>query len=228
MKNILLIAAHPDDEVLGCGGTVARYAREGHNVSVMILGEGITSRYAKRHMANRAKELKILKEQTKKANEFLGVKNVYTHDLPDNRFDTVALLEIVKIIEKQISKVKPEIILTHTGSDLNIDHVITHRAVLTATRPVPGQTVREIYAFEIPSSTEWAFQQFDSVFCPNILVDIKSTLNMKIKAMRIYESESRKFPHPRSTENLKALAMFRGSAACLEAAEAFELIRKIV
>lgn len=226
-SNILVIAAHPDDEVLGCGGTLAKYVNEGHNVSVMILGEGLTSRDIKRQWAKRRGGLRLLKRQAKKANDLLGVKDISMYDLPDNRFDTVALLDIVKLIERQILKTKPEIIFTHTNCDLNIDHVITHQAVLTATRPMPGCIVKELYAFEIPSSTEWAFQRFGHVFRPNVFVDITDTLNRKIKAMMIYESELRKFPHPRSDGAMTALAKYRGSTAGIEAAEAFELMRKI-
>lgn len=226
-SNILVIAAHPDDEVLGCGGTLAKYVNEGHNVSVMILGEGLTSRDAKRQRAKRKEGLRLLKRQAKKANDLLGVKDISMYDLPDNRFDTVALLDIVKLIERQILKTKPEIIFTHTNCDLNIDHVITHQAVLTATRPMPGCIVKELYAFEISSSTEWAFQRFGPVFRPNVFVDITDTLNRKIKAMMIYEGELRKFPHPRSDGAMMALAKYRGSMAGIEAAEAFELMRKI-
>jgi LmbE family N-acetylglucosaminyl deacetylase len=226
-KNILVVAAHPDDEVLGCGATIARYAREGHIVSVMILGEGVTSRDDKRQKLKRAKELNLLKGHVQKANSLLGVKSIILHDLPDNRFDTIDLLTIVKLIEKQLVKTEPEIVYTHTNCDLNIDHIITHRAVLTATRPQSGNFVKEIYAFEIPSSTEWAFQRFEPTFCPNTFIDIKDTLTLKIRAMNIYKSESKPFPHPRSKEALIALARYRGSAAGLAAAEAFELVRKI-
>jgi LmbE family N-acetylglucosaminyl deacetylase len=226
-KNILVVAAHPDDEVLGCGATIARYAREGHIVSVMILGEGVTSRDDKQQKLKRSRELNLIKRYVQKANSLIGVKNIILHDLPDNRFDTIDLLTIIKLIEKQLVKTVPEIVYTHTNCDLNIDHSITHRAVLTATRPQSGNFIKEIYAFEIPSSTEWAFQRFEPAFCPNTFIDIKDTLTLKIRAMNIYKSESKPFPHPRSKEALIALARYRGSAAGLAAAEAFELVRKI-
>lgn len=225
-KNILVIAAHPDDEVLGCGGTIARYADEGSTVSVMILGEGVTSRDAERQRSKRGVELRKLKEQSVNACKILGVNYTSVHDLPDNRFDTVPLLDVVKLIEKEIAERKPEVIFTHSKSDLNIDHEITHRAVLTATRPVAGQPVKELYAFEVPSSTEWAFGSL-GLFNPNIFVDIKDYLELKIKAMAAYGGESREFPHPRSPKALEALAGYRGSAAGFMAAEAFEAIRMI-
>lgn len=228
MKNILVVAAHPDDEVLGCGGTIARYVKEGHKVSVMILGEGVTSRDEKRQKFKRGKNLSSLEREAKKANSCFGVKDILFCRLPDNRFDTLALLDIVKLIEKQITKIKPEVVFTHAAGDLNIDHCITHRAVITATRPLSRQFVKEIYAFEVPSSTEWAFQQFMPIFRPCMFIDIKDTLKMKIEALMLYKSESGKFPHPRSAEALTALAIYRGSAAGLEAAEAFELIRRII
>lgn len=137
------------------------------------------------------------------------------------------LLEVVKIIEDKIADLSPEIIYTHHGGDLNMDHAIVHRAVLTATRPIEGQPVREIYAFEVPSSTEWAFQRFKTPFHPNVFVDINETLDIKILALLQYDTECRKFPRPRSPEAIRAIAQRWGSVAGCLAAEAFELIRAI-
>jgi len=158
----------------------------------------------------------------------LGAKGHFLYNFPDNRFDTVPLLDIVKTIENLIDKIKPEIIYTHHGGDLNIDHVITHRAVMTATRPVKNCPVKEIYAFEVPSSTEWAFCQFQPAFQPNVFVDITATLDLKIRMMQIYETEVRNYPHPRSPELLRATAIKSGSIAGLKSAECFRLIRSIV
>src|SRR5690348_5633046 len=157
-KPVLVIAAHPDDEILGCGGTAARLVREGREVHFAILGEGITSRHLQRTDAD-VSQLALLHQQAHAAAAQLGVKNLVLHKLPDNRLDTVPLLEVVKIVEELIDGIKPEIIYTHHGGDLNVDRGVIHRAVLTATRPISGQGVREIYAFEVPSSTEWAFQR---------------------------------------------------------------------
>ena len=226
MKKILVIAAHPDDEVLGCGGTIARYVKTGHQVSVVILGEGITSRDAKRLPAQRKKDISGLKQQVRRANALLGTDAVSFFNLPDNRFDSLDLLDIVKRVEEHVADTRPDIIFTHSGCDLNIDHTITHRAVLTATRPVPGHFVKEIYTFEVPSSTEWAFNRLLPSFRPNVFIDIADTLDVKLSAMKLYELEARQFPHPRSSEAIAALAGYRGSTVGIEAAEAFELVRK--
>ena len=226
INSILFIAAHPDDEVLGSGGTIARIANETKNVYVAILGEGITSRYSRREQAD-VSALENLRKSSKCVSELLGVKELFLYDLPDNRFDTIPSLDIIKIIEVLIDKVKPSTIFTHHGGDLNIDHAIIHRATLTATRPHAGQFVKKVYAYEVPSSTEWAFGQFNMRFQANVFVDISVTLEKKIEAMEIYESEARTFPHPRSPEALRALAKRWGAAAGLEAAEVFELIREI-
>jgi LmbE family N-acetylglucosaminyl deacetylase len=223
---VLVIAAHPDDEVLGCGGTAARLVREGHEVHFAILGEGMTSRHAQRADAEQS-QLTRLHQQAHTAAAQLGVKNVVLHKLPDNRLDTVALLDVVKIVEDLVDRVQPEVIYTHHAGDLNVDHGVIHRAVLTATRPVAGQLVLEIYAFEVPSSTEWAFQRIEPAFRPNVFVDITRTLEAKIAAMECYETEARKFPHPRSPEALRALATRWGSVIGCAAAEAFELVRSV-
>lgn len=223
---VLVIAAHPDDEILGCGGTVARLVQEGRDVCFAIMGEGITSRYPQREAAD-AHQVEQLRRQVHAAAKRLGVKEVFVHHLPDNRLDSVPLLEVVKLVEDVIDRVKPKVIYTHHPGDLNIDHGVIYRAVLTATRPTVGQTVREIYAFEVPSATEWAFQSLEPTFRPNVFVDISTTIDAKIEAMECYESEKRKFPHPRSPEALRALATRWGSAVGCAAAEAFELVRAI-
>lgn len=223
---VLVIAAHPDDEVLGCGATAARLVIEGHDVHFAILGEGITSRHRNRADVDPA-QVAALHQKAHAAAAKLGVKSLILHKLPDNRLDTVPLLDIVKIIEDLVDRMKPEIIYTHHGGDLNIDHGVIHRAVLTATRPLAGQPVQEIYAFEVPSATDWAFQRLELSFRPNVFVDVSRTLEAKIAAMACYETEVRQFPHPRSPEALRALAMRWGSVAGCPAAEAFELVRSI-
>jgi len=224
--NVLVIAAHPDDELLGCGGTAARLAKEGHSVYMSILGEGITSRGLKREHAN-PQELKDLKQCSQKVADLLGVKELSLHGLPDNRFDSLQLLDVIKIVEELIERWRPVAIYTHHGGDLNVDHQVVSRAVLTATRPVEGHPVRELYMFEVASSTEWAFQQLTPVFKPNVFVDIHDTLALKIEGMRLYESEAREFPHPRSSAALTAIAQRWGSVAGVKAAEAFEAVRLI-
>lgn len=223
---ILVVAAHPDDEVLGCGGTIARHAREGDDVHILILGEGITSRYADPSAAP-ADALEGLHEQAKKAGTLLGAKGVTLRGFPDNRFDTVPLLDIVKAVEEKVQEIKPAVVYTQHGGDLNVDHQRTFRAVLTATRPLAGSSVKRVLAYEVPSSTEWAFRQFAPAFRPNVFVDIAATLEAKKDALALYEEEARAFPHPRSPEALDAHARYWGSVAGLPAAEAFQLIREL-
>jgi LmbE family N-acetylglucosaminyl deacetylase len=224
--NILCVAAHPDDEVLGCGGTLARAAREGHVVSIVIVGEGVTSRHARREDADPL-ALQSLRRSAEAAADVLGAKEVVLLGLPDNRFDGLPLLEIVHPLEELMARFRPELIYTHSGSDLNIDHAIVNRAVVTATRPLPGSLVREVLAFEIASSTEWGFHEQANRFHPRIFVDVSGTLETKLDALRCYAGEMRPFPHPRSREALMALAQWRGSTAGLPAAEAFELIWRV-
>tara|TARA_A100001011_G_scaffold400317_1_gene514070 strand:+ start:789 stop:1484 length:696 start_codon:yes stop_codon:yes gene_type:complete len=225
-KRILVVAAHPDDEVLGCGGTISKLSKSGSDVYIAILGEGITSRYDKRKDAD-LKLIEDLHEKSRRASKILGAKDLFMFSLPDNRFDTVPFLDIVKIIEKLIEELKPSVIYTHYGGDLNIDHKITSRAVITSTRPIKDRPVKDIYAFEVPSSTEWAFGQYQGGFNPTAFMDVSKTLNMKLKAMQVYDSEMDSFPHPRSSKGLNALAQYRGSSVGLEAAEGFEVVRKI-
>lgn len=224
--NVLIIAAHPDDELLGCGGTTARLAREGHAVHVAILGEGITSRRAKREDADSA-ALRDLEGCSKRVADLLGTKELSLHGLPDNRFDSLPLLDVIKIVEGLIDHCRPAVVYTHHGGDLNVDHEVVSRAVLTATRPVENHPVKELYMFEIASSTEWGFQQLSPAFRPNVFVDIEDTLPLKLEGMRLYESEARRFPHPRSSEALTAIAQRWGSVVGRKAAEAFEAVRLI-
>jgi LmbE family N-acetylglucosaminyl deacetylase len=219
--NVLVVAAHPDDEVLGCGATVARLAREGHSVYVTILGEGITARLPQSAKADPA-SLNKMRDCSRRVAGLLGVKDLFLHDLPDNRFDSIPLLDVIKLVEQLIERWHPTVIYTHHPGDLNIDHQVVNRAVLTAARPVPGQSTREVYMFEVPSSTEWAFQQLAPAFKPNVFVNIFDTLALKLEGMKCYESEVREFPHPRSPEALTAIACRWGSVAGCQAAEAFE------
>ncbi len=223
---ILVVAAHPDDEVLGCAGTIARLAREGHEAHILILGEGITSRYEKSSQAEE-KLVQQLHGHARAVGKLLGARSVSFERFPDNRFDGLPLLEIVKKVEKHIEQVRPEVIFTHHPGDLNVDHRAAFRAVLTASRPVNGTPVRDLYTFEIASSTEWAFQQIQPAFRPNVFVDISATVETKLQGMRLYKGEVRSFPHPRSLEALRAIARRWGAVVGLPYAEAFELVRSI-
>ena len=221
---ILCVAAHPDDEILGCGGTMAKLSGD-NSVYTLILGEGITSRDILD--TEKSGGLEELKKQSEQANKILGVKKVFFEKFQDNKFDTIPLLDIIKSIEKTIQEIKPEVIFTHHYGDLNIDHQLTHRAVLTAVRPVGSPIVKKIRSFEVLSSTEWNYQNQNNVFTPNTYIDISETLNKKLEAMKVYKSEIRDYPHPRSLEGIKILAQKRGLEAGLKFAEAFMLIREI-
>lgn len=219
---ILIVAAHPDDEVLGCGGTVARLVKDGCEVYTLILGEGIASRYEENAKQNAKGQIEELKKQAYAANEIIGAKEVFIHNFPDNRFDMVPLLDLVKVIEQTKQKTRPTIIFTHYEKDLNIDHQFTYKAVVTATRPLPNEAVKEIYSFEILSSTEWNYPTF---FSPNVFFDITETLKSKIKAMTVYSSELEVYPHPRSLEGIELNAKVWGMKIGLEYAEAFKCVR---
>jgi LmbE family N-acetylglucosaminyl deacetylase len=227
LGSVLVIAAHPDDEVLGCGGTMARLRADGHDVKIAILGEGLTSRYPARELADRSL-LCRLHDHARRAADALDVKDLFLYHLPDNRFDTLPLLDVVKIVEELIQRHAPDTIFTHGCADLNVDHLVTHRAVLTATRPIEGHSVRNLYAFEIPSSTDWSFHRLVPGFEPNTFFNIEATLEVKKRAMACYETEVQDFPHPRSLEGLDVVARRWGTVAGCKAAEAFELIRSVV
>lgn len=223
-KKILVISAHPDDEILGCGGTIARLVRKGYNAYTLILGEGVTSRDVQRNIEKRKEELRDLKKQAKDANKILGVKEVFFCNFPDNRFDTIPLLDIAKKVEEIKNKVKPDIVFTHYKNDLNIDHQIVYKAVITATRPLPEETVSEIYSFEVLSSTEY---NYPLSFSPDVFFDIKNTFELKLDAMKKYSIELKTFPHPRSIDVIKLTARTKGAMVNLEYAEAFKLVRMV-
>lgn len=224
MKRILIIAAHPDDEVLGCFATVARLIQEGYEAYTLILGEGITSRDSSRAPSQRSEEIKSLRNAIYAANESIGIQKVFIENFPDNRFDSVDLLDIVKVISTIKDEVTPDIIFTHYADDLNIDHRITYQAVLTATRPMAHECVKEIYAFEVLSSTEW---NYPLSFSPDLYYDVTATLPLKIDAMRHYAGELREYPHPRSLRGIELNADYWGMRTGLIKAEAFKTIRII-
>ena len=229
IKNkVLVVAAHPDDEVLGCGGTMARHAILGDEVNVLILGEGVTSRDLSRDVNARDLELSDLIVAAQKANSSLGVKNLILHQLPDNRMDSVDLLDIVKLVEDAVLRIKPDIVYTHYNNDVNVDHRMVHEAVIVACRPLPGSSVKQLLFFEVASSTECRPVVSSSGFCPNWYVDISAFLDKKIQALEFYAAEMRPFPHVRSFKALEHLARWRGASVGVEAAEAFIIGRGIV
>ncbi|KLE01000.1 PIG-L family deacetylase [Aliarcobacter butzleri] len=223
-KKILIVVAHPDDEVLGCFGTVARLIKEGYEAYTLILGEGKTSRDEKRVVENKKDEIEILNSEIKRANDTIGIKKTFIYNFADNRFDSVDLLDIVKVISKVKEEIKPDIIFTHYENDLNIDHTITYKAVLTATRPMKNECVKEIYSFEILSSTEW---NYPISFSPDVYFDIEDFIDIKLEAMKKYYSELCEYPHPRSLEGIKLNAQYNGMRVGKKYVEAFKCIRII-
>ena len=221
---IAVIAAHPDDEILGCGGVLKKLSSEGHEINVLILGEGVTSRNRFRDTELVSEELNKLKENSRKANQKVGVKNVIFKDFPDNRFDSVDMLDIVKEIESFLQEFPANTIFTHHRGDLNIDHKILNQAVLTACRPISNVSPECILAFEVLSSTEWSFGVRENIFSPNVFINIEKELETKIEALSCYEAEVRSFPFPRSPEAVEHQAKRYGAVSNLPAAEAFELL----
>lgn len=222
---ILIIAAHPDDEVLGCGATMAKHANNGDEVHVVILVEGITSRDGKRSREKRNTDLLQLAKSANKANSILGVKSLTLHNFPDNRMDSMDILDVIKVIEDHISRIKPDTVYTHHAGDLNIDHRIVNTAIMTACRPQPESPVRKILFFEIPSSTGWHVPDPAQSFIPNWFEEVSGTLPTKLKALQVYKSEMKPWPHARSLKAVEHLAKWRGSSVGMEAAEAFSLGR---
>lgn len=225
----MIIVAHPDDELLGLGATMHKLIHE-YNVQthVVILGEGITSRSGERDVEKWKDELQRQQANIRKAQSVIGYHSVSTYDFPDNRMDSVCLLDIVKVIEKEKHCFQPDIIFTHHGGDLNIDHQRTFEAVITACRPMEHESVKMIVCFETPSATEWQSPTDPRHFIPNMFIEInQDNLTAKIKGMEAYEYEKRVYPHPRSPEALTILAQHWGVTIGRKYAEAFMLIRLI-
>lgn len=206
---VLAVVSHPDDEVLGPGATLAKHVLAGDDVRVLILGKGRPD--ARSDAAAR------------RAGSVIGFAPL-VFNLPDNQFDTVSLLGIAQLVEAEMANGFPDVIYTHSADDLNVDHRLTHQAVLSASRPQPGCSVKRILAFEVPSSTEWGLE----AFWPNVFVDVSGEpMRRKRRALECYASEMRPSPHPRSYAAVNALALWRGATAGIPMAEAFRLVREI-
>lgn len=220
-KTVLVVAAHADDEALGCGGSLAKHVAAGDKVHVIFAADGVTSR------SGAGQEEMVRRQQaTESARNILGISTMAFLDLPDNRLDSLPLLDIVQPLGTLIGKLLPEIIYTHHYGDLNVDHRLVHQAVMTACRPLPGSTVREILAFEVMSSTEWSSPGL-APFLPNLFVDISAQLEIKMQALEAYALEMRVPPHSRSTEHVRNLAKHRGYCMGVDAAEAFMVMRTL-
>jgi len=215
MNSVLVIAAHADDEALGCAGTIAKHIKHGDKITVVFMTDGVSSRVTCENINEDDR-----KGSAEKAMKILGVSELRQYSFPDNKMDSLPLLDIVKVIENIISEVKPSIIYTHFAHDLNIDHRVTHAAVMTACRPQPGASVKKILSFEVLSSTEWNSPSHQT-FLPQYIVDITEFWDEKLAVLRCYHDEMRDFPHSRSYECVEALATLRGATHGFNKGEAF-------
>lgn len=213
---ILVIAPHPDDEVLGCGGTIKKHVLQGDEVFLCIGTKAYIPQWSEEFIKERPNEIE-------RANKALGVKKTYFLDFPSVKVDTIPQKEVNDAISKVVKEVQPEIMYIPHGGDLNQDHRIFFAASLVAGRPLPGSSIKEIFSYEALSETEWGNEL--TPFVPNGFVDISKSINAKKEAMSAYKSELREFPHPRSLKAIDALALKRGSEAGMEYAEAFMIIR---
>ena len=229
-QTVLVIAAHPDDEVLGVGATMAKRAQAGDQVYVVFVATGISARYESPadHQDEINAAITELKGHAKKSADILGVQKIFYLDFPDNRMDTVSRMDVAHAIKKVIQEVQPDVVYTHHDGDYNWDHGIVYDATLMAARANSGDIYpKEIYTYEVLSSTERNFQNGHTVFCPTVFEDVKQTIALKKQAMQCYVSELETYPHPRSPEGIEILAQKRGLEVGLEYAESFALVRSI-
>ena len=220
-RTVAAIFAHPDDEVLGCGGALALHADRGDTVHILILATGLAARGPASMDA-----IARLRRQGEAAARVLGAREIQFAEFPDNAMDSVPLIEVVRIVEGFMARTECTVLYTHHGGDLNVDHRVTHMAVATACRPTPEAPDREIFACEIPSSTEWAPSTLPG-FLPTDFVDVSAAVERKVAALACYADEIRSWPHPRSADGVRALARWRGAQCGREAAESFVAVRRV-
>ncbi|MFC4357692.1 PIG-L deacetylase family protein [Halobium salinum] len=213
-RTVLAVGAHPDDEVLGPGATLAKHAAVGDDVHLLVVTEGATQQYDDRSIVERKRK------ETRACADRLGARSVRFGDLPDMMLDDVPHVEVNQVIEDAVDDLSPDVVYTHAATDVNLDHTAVHESTLVATRP--GSGVERVLAYEVPSSTDWA--PGAGYFDPTTYVDVTDRIDTKIEAFAAYETETREFPHPRSERAIRAWATARGGAAGSEAAEAFELL----
>ena len=219
-NKVFVVAAHADDEILGAGGTIANHTRAKDEVCLLILGDG--------EIVKPKPNIKRRENQARKVAQLLKINHLFLERFPDNQFDSIPLLQIIRKVESYFEKIKPNIVYTHFASDLNIDHRRTFQAVLTACRPQPNYYVKTILSFEVLSSTSWQIHDQANAFCPTQYHDISGSIDLKIKAMKIYRQEIRPHPHPRSIKGIRTLAQYRGMEVGYQYAEAFQVVRNLV
>ncbi len=224
MKNkVLVVASHPDDETIGCGGTIAKHVYEGDKVSIITLTNGVSSR-----SESNDGDQKIRKDAATAAINSLGADWLAAGDFPDNRIDKIPIIEVIQFIEEQKKFFYPDIIYVHSPTDLNIDHRIAAEAVLTAYRPQPEESYSEIRFFEIASSSDFTVKKLHNKFAPNLFINIEKFWEKKLEALKFYDLEMREDPHSRSYERIKILSKYRGAESGMNLAEAFEVVRRII
>ncbi len=226
MKKVLVIAAHPDDEVLGVGGTIAKLTAVGAECHLLIVTDGSSAQY--RDSENLAEIIETKKMETKGCANVLGFKSINYGGLPDMKLDKTPHITINKVIENVINEIQPETIFTHFWGDVNRDHQEVYNSTLVAVRPVMGQVVKELYCYRVPSSTEWTPNKSDTMFMPNFFVDISEYAELKYKAFAKYSTELRDYPHPRSVQYLREADRAAGLRVGMLVAEEFVLLRKLV
>ena len=226
MKKVLVIAAHPDDEILGMGGTIAKRVSKGDEVALLIVTDGSTAQYRNNPKLKEIIENK--KRETENAANIVGISRIYYGDLPDMKLDVTPHTEVNRVIEDVIDDFKPMVVYTHFDGDINKDHQCVYQSTMVACRPVSGQIVKEVYSYSVPSSTEWSAQNVKNIFTPNVFVDINGEwAHKKYAAMEAYHTELREYPHPRSIQTLKIFDKAVGLQVGLECAESFVLHRVV-
>jgi LmbE family N-acetylglucosaminyl deacetylase len=219
---VLVIVAHPDDEVLGCGGTIAKHSLEGDDVDLVVVCESVSARYG-------IGKLKVMEKSAKKSSKILGIKNVYFLNFPNIKSNTIPIRKLTEKLDTFLKEKKPNIVYVHHGGDMNIDHRVVFNATMLALRSFRERHhIKEVLCFETPSSTEWAPSYLEYHFMPNVFIDISQTIDKKMKAMQAYKSEIRDYPHPRSLEVLRLKAKIWGIKTAVREVEAFELVREIL
>ena len=219
-QQVAVIGAHPDDELLGAGGTIALHTRAGHEVHAIVVADGAGSRYP-------AELAVTLEKQAGRAAEILGLASLRFLELPDQRLDTIPLIDLTQRLEAMLDGINPEIVYTHFPEDVNDDHRVVARCAWVACRPY-RRPLRKFAVFETPSSTEWAWPGPQTSLQPNLFVDVTETIDIKIGAMECYETELRDYPHPRSARALRERAAYWGSHIGRSAAEPFRVLREVV
>lgn len=225
MERVLVVVAHPDDEVLGMGGTIAKLSSKGTEVHLLIVTDGSSSQY--KNFANLKQIIEDKKSETNHAARELGIKSIIYGELPDMRLDVTSHTDINNVIENAIDVIQPDVVFTHFWGDVNKDHQAVYESTLVAVRPQAGQIVKELYCYSVPSSTEWNPCKADSMFMPNVFVEIEDYKEQKYKAMAAYATELRDYPHPRSVQHLKELDVAVGLQVGLKSTESFICLRKV-